>query len=65
VLAAADVPVTVIVGAEDTLTPREEAVAMARAREPAAPLHVIAGAGHLSPVEDPDAVADAVRAALT
>lgn len=64
VLASAKAPVTVIVGAEDTLTPREDAVAIAEARVPPAPLRVLAGAGHLSPVEDPDAVAGALRDVL-
>ncbi|TDC51779.1 alpha/beta fold hydrolase [Jiangella ureilytica] len=47
---------TVIVGAEDTLTGKDEADAMASALG-GVDVHVIDGAGHLSPLEDPEAVA--------
>ncbi|RIQ22806.1 alpha/beta fold hydrolase [Jiangella rhizosphaerae] len=47
---------SVIVGAEDTLTGRDEADAMAVALG-GIPVHVVDGAGHLSPLERPDAVA--------
>lgn len=47
---------TVVVGAEDTLTGRDEADAMAAALGGVA-VHVVEAAGHLSPLERPDAVA--------
>jgi pimeloyl-ACP methyl ester carboxylesterase len=47
---------TVIVGAEDTLTGPDEAAAMASALG-GVTVHVVDGAGHLSPLERPDAVA--------
>lgn len=51
---------TVVVGAEDTLTGRSEADAMAAALG-GVPVHVVDGAGHLSPLERPDAVAELLR----
>ena len=51
-----DVPVLVLVGDEDRLTPPADAEAMAAAL-PHARLTRIAGAGHLAPLEQPDAVA--------
>lgn len=53
-------PATVVVGAEDTLTGRADADAMAEALG-GVPVHVVDGAGHLSPLEHPDAVADILR----
>lgn len=50
---------TVVVGAEDTLTGKDEADAMAAALG-GVDVHVIDGAGHLSPLEDPEAVAAAL-----
>jgi pimeloyl-ACP methyl ester carboxylesterase len=58
-LAAAEVPLGVLVGEEDTLTPPDAASAMARAR-PGTPCLVVPGCGHLAVVEDPDAAAAAV-----
>lgn len=55
---------TVIVGAEDTLTGRDEADAMAAALG-GVPVHVVDGAGHLSPLERPDAVASVLRDQLS
>lgn len=49
-----------VVGAEDALTPVAEAEALAAAL-PDAELTVIAGAGHLSALEAPEAFNDAVR----
>jgi 3-oxoadipate enol-lactonase len=54
------VPVAVVVGAEDTLTPPEEAREMVR-RVPGARLTVVPGAGHLTPLEAPHALAAALR----
>lgn len=51
---------TVVVGAEDTVTGPDEAAAMAAALG-GVPVHVVEGAGHLSPLEDPDAVAAILR----
>ncbi|MCP2266210.1 alpha/beta fold hydrolase [Promicromonospora thailandica] len=61
-------PVAVVVGAEDTVTPLAEAEHMVRAAAGSAPgtaagnaaLTVVPGVGHLSPVEDPQAVAAAL-----
>jgi pimeloyl-ACP methyl ester carboxylesterase len=53
-------PVSIIVGEEDQLSPPDIAEAMARAI-PHAEFTVIPGAGHLSPVEQPQAVASALR----
>jgi pimeloyl-ACP methyl ester carboxylesterase len=63
ILAAIDVPTLVVVGSEDVLTPPSESVAMAKAI-PQARLQTITGAGHLSPVEQPDAVSGALSAFL-
>lgn len=53
-------PVTVVVGDEDGLTPLEQAQHMADAA-PGALLVVVPRAGHLSAVEDPGTVADALE----
>ncbi len=58
-----DVPVLVLVGDEDRLTPPPDAEAMAAAL-PNARLTRIAGAGHLAPLERPDAVAAELLAFL-
>ncbi|MBA0125178.1 alpha/beta fold hydrolase [Haloechinothrix sp. YIM 98757] len=58
-LRAADVPALVIMGAEDQLTPMAEATAMVDAL-PNATLATVQGAGHLSPLEDPESVAKTV-----
>ncbi|MGH8825582.1 MAG: alpha/beta fold hydrolase [Jiangellaceae bacterium] len=60
-LAAARVPAFVVVGEEDTLTTHDDALAMAAAFSQPAPVHVIPRAGHLSAVENPDAVTGALR----
>lgn len=62
-LAAVRCPTTVIVGSEDQITPPDLAREMADA-VPGARLVVIAGAGHLSPIEAPEAVTDALRSWL-
>jgi len=58
-LAAVRVPALVVVGAEDAITGPEKAEAIA-AGIPGAELVRIEGAGHLSPIEKPDEVADAM-----
>jgi pimeloyl-ACP methyl ester carboxylesterase len=63
-LADAGLPGFVVVGEEDTLTTHDDALAMAAAFAPQAPVHVIPRAGHLSAVENPDAVAGALRDVL-
>jgi len=63
-LADARIPGFVVVGEEDTLTTHDDAVAMAAAFAPRAPVYVIPRAGHLSAVENPDAVAAALRDVL-
>jgi 3-oxoadipate enol-lactonase len=55
-----DVPVLVLVGDEDGMTPPADAEAMVTAL-PDARFSRIARAGHLAPLERPDAVAAAVR----
>lgn len=56
VLPTIDVPVLVIVGEEDRLTPPADSEAMVAAL-PNARFSRIAGAGHLTPLEQPDVVA--------
>jgi pimeloyl-ACP methyl ester carboxylesterase len=62
-LAAIGVPVAVLVGAEDALTPPAVAHDLV-AGLPDAVLSVLPRVGHLSPIEDPDAVAAALLALL-
>ncbi len=59
----AAVPVAVVVGEEDTLSPPAAAHAMAQAR-PGTTVHVVPACGHLAVLEQPDAAAAALRAAL-
>jgi 3-oxoadipate enol-lactonase len=56
-------PVLCLCGSEDASTPPEDMARLAAAI-PAAAFHAIDGAGHLPPVEAPDAVADRLRAFL-
>lgn len=58
-LAAADVPALVIVGEHDGLTPPDAAEAMVEAL-PQGELVVVPGAGHLTPIEAPAAVTEAI-----
>jgi pimeloyl-ACP methyl ester carboxylesterase len=60
VLKAFDAPALVVVGDEDEVTPATEASLMAKAL-PDARLVTIAGAGHLSAMENPDDVTKAIR----
>ncbi|MBL0885790.1 alpha/beta fold hydrolase [Myceligenerans indicum] len=63
VLEKFDLPVAVVVGAQDVLSPRDEAEHMAAAARTAGAdvtLTEIPGVGHMAPVEDPQAVADAL-----
>jgi pimeloyl-ACP methyl ester carboxylesterase len=64
VLAEARVPGVVVVGEEDELSPVTEAEAMVEALGSDTPLHVVPGAGHLAALEQPAAVAEAIRTAL-
>jgi pimeloyl-ACP methyl ester carboxylesterase len=64
VLASASVPALVLVGAEDEVTPESDARAMVDGM-PDARLVVLAEAGHLSPLEVPEAFATAVREFLS
>jgi 3-oxoadipate enol-lactonase len=59
VLGEIDVPVAVIVGEQDVLMPPAEARAMAAVA--GATMSVIPDAGHVSPIEQPGAVAEALR----
>jgi 3-oxoadipate enol-lactonase len=56
----ADIPTLVMVGEADTLTPPDQARAMAQAI-PGAQLAIIPGAGHLPPVEQPAATTQRLR----
>ncbi|MEA2722810.1 MAG: hypothetical protein QOH59_581 [Gemmatimonadales bacterium] len=60
----AGVPTLVVVGEGDTLIPPDQAKAMAAAI-PGARLAVIPGAGHLPPVEQPEATTASLRQFLT
>ena len=53
-LAAIRAPTLVIAGSEDTATPPEQGEALAR-RIPGARISVLAGAGHLANLEQPEA----------
>jgi pimeloyl-ACP methyl ester carboxylesterase len=64
VLAQASLPALVLVGAEDEITPENDARAMVE-RMSAARLVVLPEAGHLSPMETPTAFASAVSAFMT
>lgn len=64
VLPTISVPTLVVHGAEDAIVSRESSEGMA-ARIPGAGLAVVPGAGHLSPMENPDAVNAALGAFLT
>lgn len=59
VLESLDAPLLVVVGAEDAITPPPDSEAMARAASPGARARValVAGAGHMAPLEAPAAVA--------
>lgn len=59
-LAGIDVPVLALVGGEDTLTPRAEALEIAE-RTPLGQLGIIEDAGHLSNLENPDAFNQALE----
>lgn len=63
VLRAVSVPAAVIVGEHDAVTPPTEAEAMAVAL-PDAALTVVPSAGHMSPIEQPGAVNEALRVLL-
>jgi len=62
-LARIGIPTTVLVGAEDQITPKDRAEEMASAI-PGATLVVIPAAGHFSPIENPRAVTAALQAWL-
>ncbi|MFH0243970.1 alpha/beta fold hydrolase [Streptomyces sp. HK10] len=61
-LAALDLPVGVIAGEKDRLTPPVHARRLAGALPNCTGLTELAGLGHMTPLEDPDAVAGAVAA---
>lgn len=63
VLSSLAVPAAVIVGEQDTVTPPTEAEAMAVAL-PDAALTIVPGAGHVTPIEQPEAVNEALRVLL-
>ncbi len=55
------VPTTILVGSRDTLTP-PRIVRLLHAGIPGSELHVLRGAGHMLPLEQPDRILDAIRA---
>lgn len=59
-----DRPVLVVVGAHDAVTPPEEARRM-HAAAPNSRLEIVAGAGHMTPVEQPERFAALLRHFLT
>lgn len=59
-LSAISVPVLVVVGEEDALIPPPASRSMVAAMPERAALHVIAGAGHMSNLEQPEAFREAV-----
>jgi 3-oxoadipate enol-lactonase len=63
-LASIDVPAFVIVGNDDAITPRAVAEAMTK-RIPRAGLVIVGGAGHMSPLEQPEPVNREIKAFLT
>lgn len=63
-LRAFDRPALVLCGENDALTPRADHEEMARIL-PMARLVVLPGCGHMTPLEDPHAVAEALRALLS
>ena len=63
ILGSIDVPTLVIVGEHDTISPVDEMRAMADAI-PGAKFVVIEGAGHMAPLEKPEAVNQAIGAFL-
>ena len=63
VLGQIRIPVLVVAGDDDQIAPAEGMQEMARAI-PGAQFTVIPGSGHLSPLEQPQAVNDAVNAFL-
>jgi pimeloyl-ACP methyl ester carboxylesterase len=62
-LGAIKVPTLVIVGDSDQITPPQGAEAMAK-KIPGAKLETIRGAGHMSPMEQPEQVNRALTAFL-
>ena len=62
-LAEIRVPTAVVVGSDDQLTPPDCAEEIARLI-PGATLHVVAGSGHLPPLEKPDEVSSILRSWL-
>lgn len=63
-LRSSGVPGFIVVGEQDKLSPHGDAIAMAQAFSPEAPVYVIPNAGHLSAVENPAAVTGALRDVL-
>jgi 3-oxoadipate enol-lactonase len=60
----AGIPTLVVVGEADSLTPPDQARALAQAI-PGARLEIIPGAGHLPPVEQPEATTRSLREFLS
>jgi len=60
-LAQAAIPLAIIAGADDPMLPASDAAKMA-AGVPSASFTVVPDAGHISPMETPDAITDLLRA---
>lgn len=60
ILGTVDVPALVVAGEHDRLAPPEEAAALSRAL-PRGDLVVVPNAGHLTPIEAPEMVTEALR----
>ncbi|SHL96630.1 alpha/beta fold hydrolase [Actinacidiphila paucisporea] len=60
-IAALDVPTAVLVGTHDKLTPKVHAREMAKVLPRCVGLTELPGLGHMTPIEDPEAVASVIR----
>lgn len=60
-VAALQAPTAVLVGTHDKLTPKAHSQGMAQALPHCVGLTELAGLGHMTPIEDPDAVSSAIR----
>jgi 3-oxoadipate enol-lactonase len=63
-LASMDCPVLIVAGEDDLLTPPGDAIRMQRAA-PGSRIEILAGAGHMGPVERPEAFLDALARFLS
>ena len=64
-IAALEAPTAVLVGTHDKLTPKVHARGMAQALPHCVGLTELDGLGHMTPIEDPAAVGEAIRSLVT